>query len=330
MFRTPARPELRALALLVLGAGAACGFSAAFPPAAQTPRTLLVALAGLSAAFALVLVVAGRAVSTRTTVGAMAVMAILVSVVVGSSSTSGGAMLAGYAYVWMTVYIGLFLPRWAMRLHAALVAAGFGAGLLASGLPGMLAAWALVSATVWVFGHALVSLAGRARHHAETDVVTGLLNRRAFFGAAEREHELAARTGADLSLVLIDLDDFKAVNDRDGHAAGDRLLAELSAAWREALRPADVLARHGGDEFAILLPATSEEGAIRLVGRLRHAHATTWSAGVAAWPQGESLDGALARADARLYEAKRTLRGHAAAQPRATPATAPRTAGRGA
>lgn len=326
MLRTPARPDLRALMVLVLGTAAACGFSAAFPPAAHTPRMLLVALAAVAVAAAAVILLLGPAQSTGTTVGAMVLMAVLVSVVVASSATSGGAMLAGYAYVWMTVYIGLFLPRWTMRLHAGLVTAGFGAGLLASGLSGMLAAWALVSATVWVFGHALVSLAERARHHAETDVVTGLLNRRAFFGAAEREHELAGRTAADLSLVLVDLDDFKAVNDREGHAAGDRLLAELGAAWRAALRPADVLARHGGDEFAILLPATSEEGAVRLVGRLRQAHPMTWSSGVAAWRQGEPLDSALARADARLYEAKRARPKRAAALLGA-PAPAPRTAG---
>jgi diguanylate cyclase (GGDEF)-like protein len=234
------------------------------------------------------------------------VVIVIASVLVGAASTAGGAMLTGYAYVWITVYSGLLLSRRATVLHSTMITVGFGAGQLASGLPEMTTAWILVSGTVWASGLALSRLAERVRLHAETDLVTGLLNRRAFVTAAEREHELAGRTGADLSLVLIDLDDFKAVNDREGHAAGDRLLADLAQAWHGVLRPADVLGRHGGDEFAVLLPATSEEGATRVVTRLHEAHPMTWSSGVAAWTPELTLDRALARADARLYEAKRT------------------------
>jgi diguanylate cyclase (GGDEF)-like protein len=122
--------------------------------------------------------------------------------------------------------------------------------------------------------------------------------------------------------VLIDLDDFKAINDRDGHAAGDRLLAELAAAWHGVLRPADVLARHGGDEFALLLPATSEDGAARVVARLHAAHPAGWSAGLAAWPRDASLDAALAAADAKLYEIKRA-RSRGAAASAVAPAAPP-------
>jgi diguanylate cyclase (GGDEF)-like protein len=315
-----------ALVLLVFAAAAGCAATAAFPPASRSPVTLLVVLAGVATVTGIALVIAGPRLPMGVTVGVIALMSTLASVLVAASATTGGAMLTGYAYVWMTVYIAMLLPRWAMRVHASLVTAGFGIGLLVSGLPDMLVGWVLVSGTVWVFGESLVTIAERVRHHAETDLVTGLLNRRAFVGAAEREHELAGRTGAALSLVLIDLDDFKGVNDRDGHAAGDRLLAELSAAWQGALRPADVLGRHGGDEFVVLLPATSEEGASRVVGRLHQAHPMAWSAGVTAWPQGETLDAALARADAHLYEAKRARPARAAA-PLGGLATAARTTG---
>jgi diguanylate cyclase (GGDEF)-like protein len=329
--RTPrwaasAAPEVRSLAILTAASAVACAFSAAFPLAPGRPVALLLALTATGLVLSAALAVLGPRVTQGMLTATVAVVIVMTSVLVGASSTTGGAMLAGYAYVWITVYSGLFLPRRAMQLHAVLITVGFGAGLLATGLPETLAAWVLVSATVWGSGHALSRLAERVRRHAETDHLTGLLNRHAFVAAAEREHELAARTGADLAVVLIDLDGFKAINDREGHAAGDRLLAALSAAWQGALRPADVLARHGGDEFAVLLPATSEEGAERVVGRLEAAYPQAWSAGVAAWARGASLDAALAIADARLYEVKRARAGRAAAavaatEPRAEPAT---------
>jgi diguanylate cyclase (GGDEF)-like protein len=297
--------EVRSLALLTAAAAAACAFSAAFPIAPGRPVVLLVVMAITGVVVSTALLLAGARVTPAVLVATVCVVIVIASILVGAASTPGGAMLTGYAYVWITVYSGLVLSRRATTLHSVLIVVGFGAGLLASGLPEMTTAWVLVSATVLASGRALSRLAERVRHHAETDLVTGLLNRRAFVAAAEREHELAARTGADLSLVLIDLDDFKSVNDREGHAAGDRLLAALAEAWHGVLRPADVLGRHGGDEFAVLLPATSEEGAERVVVRLREAHPMPWSSGVAAWTPDVTLDRALARADARLYEAKR-------------------------
>jgi diguanylate cyclase (GGDEF)-like protein len=318
-----APPEVRYLALLTLVAAAACSFTAAFPVAPGRPVGTLVVLTVVGVVLAVALIVGGPRVTPRGLSAVVVAVIAMTSILVAGSSTTGGAMLAGYAYVWITVYSGLFLWRRATSLHAALITVGFGVGLLATGLPELLSGWLLVSATVWASGVALSRLAERVRRQAETDPLTGLLNRRAFIAAAEREHELAGRTGADLSVVLIDLDDFKAVNDRDGHAAGDRLLAELAHAWQGALRPADILARHGGDEFALLLPATSAAGAGHVVERLHAAHPMTWSAGVADWPRGASLDSALAQADVRLYAMKRSPR-----RPAGPPASTPPPGGR--
>jgi diguanylate cyclase (GGDEF)-like protein len=123
--------------------------------------------------------------------------------------------------------------------------------------------------------------------------------------AATREWALANRTRSPLSVAVIDLDNFKQVNDRAGHAAGDKLLAALGRQWRERIRPNDTLARHGGDEFVLLLPDTRPAGADAALKRLCSGHEpVSWSIGISEWIDGETLDAPLARADKQLYEAK--------------------------
>jgi diguanylate cyclase (GGDEF)-like protein len=102
------------------------------------------------------------------------------------------------------------------------------------------------------------------RHMADHDPLTGLFNRRRFESELERELACAARYGPGGAILVIDLDDFKLVNDSCGHAAGDDLLVEVAAALRRRLRETDVIARLGGDEFAIIVPHADERSA-RLV-----------------------------------------------------------------
>jgi diguanylate cyclase (GGDEF)-like protein len=138
---------------------------------------------------------------------------------------------------------------------------------------------------------------------ASTDTLTGLSNRRAW----EMSLSQALRTGDRFVLVMLDLDHFKAFNDTHGHPAGDRLLKETAAAWREELRTGDFLARIGGDEFALLLPAgTVIEDALAVVERLRGRapNPQTCSAGVVIHEPGESVDMLMARVDQALYAAK--------------------------
>jgi len=153
---------------------------------------------------------------------------------------------------------------------------------------------------------------------ATTDALTGISNRRHFLLLGERLFETARRYGQPLSALMLDVDHFKRVNDRYGHAVGDEVLRALALRCRESLRSADLLGRYGGEEFAMLLPMTQAEPAESLLAeRIRRAIAhepfatgagpvsITASIGMATLsPALSSLEELLVRADASLYDAK--------------------------
>jgi diguanylate cyclase (GGDEF)-like protein len=155
---------------------------------------------------------------------------------------------------------------------------------------------------------------------ANTDALTGLLNRRRIMAVIEQEILRARRYGHGLTLCMIDIDHFKAVNDSHGHVAGDRALVAIAGVLSTTLRTTDAIARFGGEEFVLLLTETQPEMARELVERLRVAIAATplhsddgkqfsvtISAGIAGHIQGvedDSINTLLARADQALYKAK--------------------------
>jgi diguanylate cyclase len=151
-----------------------------------------------------------------------------------------------------------------------------------------------------------------------TDPLTQVANRRGMVAEFEVERARHQREGLTLSVGLIDIDNFKRLNDELGHAAGDVALRSLAQAVRDALRPTDRVARFGGEEFVVLLPATSAQEAQQVLTRTQRSLSgalflhesrpvfVTFSAGVTAYREGETLDAALERADVALYEAKRT------------------------
>jgi len=159
----------------------------------------------------------------------------------------------------------------------------------------------LLGALLWLLAQ-VDSLYREAGRLARTDSLTGVANRWAWDEELPRELARAARSGERLCLALVDLDRFKAYNDRHGHPAGNRLLREAAAAWEEPLRKTDLLARYGGEEFAVLLPNCGLGDAMEIAERLRTALPEgTCSIGVATWDRREEATALVARA---LYAAK--------------------------
>ncbi|MGM0569919.1 GGDEF domain-containing protein [Marinobacter sp.] len=164
---------------------------------------------------------------------------------------------------------------------------------------------------------ALKAAKAEAEKLADTDELTGLNNRRAFFNLSNQVISQALRTGEPVAVIMFDLDRFKQVNDHWGHAAGDAVLRGLAATARRTVRDSDILARLGGEEFAILLPATDLPKARYLAQRLQQAFSRqifpvandkircTASFGIAAsFGQQITLDDLLRQADKALFRAK--------------------------
>lgn len=164
----------------------------------------------------------------------------------------------------------------------------------------------------------LSALLARLRDLASTDVLTGLMNRRSFFELAQRDIEVARRTGRRFVVGIADIDHFKLVNDSYGHAVGDQALRTAAGRFLSCLRSTDLVCRYGGEEFAFLFPECELEAGRRTAERLREALASSpvateqgelalsasFGLCASAVLPGEDLDSLLKRADAALYLAK--------------------------
>jgi diguanylate cyclase (GGDEF)-like protein len=139
---------------------------------------------------------------------------------------------------------------------------------------------------------------------ARTDPLTGTLNRRGITEVLQRELDRARRRDRPISVVAIDIDGLREVNNTRGHRAGDEMLESVSRHWIERVRQNDAIGRTGGDEFLLVLPGTSAEQAGAIVRRLTDDSPAAWSAGVAMAKPHDSAESMVERADSRLYEAK--------------------------
>ena len=207
---------------------------------------------------------------------------------------------------------------WALSLAALIFVAGLVAAFLQETPDRALATLAAIAFVAGASGVVLNWRLGRAHSHALRDPLTGLPNRVLLEDRIEQSLRRARRTGEPFTLIVVDLDGFKDVNDVRGHGAGDAVLRTLARRFESILRSSDTVARVGGDEFVVLsLGTRDDEQASALVGRLRHALRRPFrvggaaieidaSVGWAVYPtDGATSDELLARADHQMYATKR-------------------------
>jgi len=223
----------------------------------------------------------------------------------GASPT--GIALSGF-FVFVALDCGLFFTPVAGSVHMVVAGAACIGGSLAHSPEAVGAA--VITTTTATFVAAGTRWLVRVAAAANVDVLTGLPNRRHLDEALQVAVERADRTRSPLSVALVDLDHFKAVNDTAGHAEGDRLLRAVTAAWTPLLGPGHLLARQGGDEFVLVMPGLRLDEAVAASERLRLAmpEGSTCSVGVAEHRHGEGPWHLMRHADAALYRVKRSGR----------------------
>ncbi len=219
-----------------------------------------------------------------------------------------------FSTFWIGALVLIFGLRW---LHA-LFRNEVGSDLLAQNMLQAVYASAftfgLVMLTIGMVLQSTERLREMFEHHATLDALTGVFNRRVVLERLHAEDARARRYGRSLSVLLLDLDHFKLINDKHGHQTGDLVLQEFARRVRAALRPADVFGRLGGEEFLVILPETTAESArtlaVRLLEEVSRVGAPdlpvcTVSAGIAQWAGDEDSAGhLLERADQALYASK--------------------------
>ncbi len=229
-----------------------------------------------------------------------------------------------FAFYFVPIFIGSFLISTPAGIFLSILSAAvrvFAHYLLVGNGGFVVTLWNFVVDVVsfFIFSFLLASVREQLTREnalARHDPLTKAFNLRAFIESVEGEISRARRSKTIFTLIYLDLDNFKAVNDSCGHEAGDGLLCVVADTMNLALRQLDVVARLGGDEFAALLPQTDEKGAVIALGRLenalldamnRHSCSVTFSIGGITFNTApDSFENALSRADAAMYRAKKS------------------------
>lgn len=250
--------------------------------------------------------VAGRRVDRRIAILLVCVTAALVLSMTGFAPSELRIMNTGLLYYTFSIYLVWFGPMWFARaigyswlaIYWAVVLTRFGSEMC------------LLLATLAITSSMLAELVGAFRRRLEasslTDPLCDVWNKRGFELQLRRTIRIMQRNGSPLSLLFLDLDDFKRVNDTRGHSEGDRVLQTFAAQIEAGTRPQDTLARIGGDEFVLLLPSATADAAYETGTRLRESvDASEWTFGVAEMRPAETAEEFIARADRMMLEEKR-------------------------
>lgn len=259
----------------------------------------------------------------------LALASVLVSLCVYFSGAAAG--IYNVMFVWVVIVAACVASRRALAMHVAWTLLTYGTAILA--LEGESLGWSPVTrfvltgfalaasgaAVSWLVEGRRSAEAGLQReietrkelqqeleHLANHDPLTGVANRRRLEDHLKTVLADAARTGAPLCLISLDLDGFKDFNDKHGHAAGDRLLKSAASSWNTVLRTGDVITRMGGDEFLVVLPDCPFGVSTQVASRLREAvpDGQSCSVGVTMWNGSDSADEFLLAADNELYRTK--------------------------
>lgn len=249
----------------------------------------------------------------------------LVTLAVLVCSGTPMALLMCMLYPWVALFVFTFFSPIAAIVHTLIALAACATVFaLREGATSVTVMLFIVSSAV-LTGGICGWLVHKLRVLAATDELTGLPNRRVLRKCLEAEQSRAKREHTPLAVAAVDLDAFKGYNDRHGHAAGDGLLQEVAREWRQQIRPVDLLARTGGDEFMLVLPGADQAVAESVVERLRRATPKPLfcSAGLVISFGDENPDQLLIAADRALYRAKASGGDQTSCEPTADEAATP-------
>lgn len=307
------RERVLALAAFYGAGGILCLVSVAVPGWAGRQTEVILVVGVVAVAVAALLLLTGGSASQRVCyLLVLAGSGLITALVMASRGSGASAAYAGF-YVFVAVYSFLFFSPRAATFQVIVGVAGEAAALLGAGQGRVAPAQLVLSlGTIAATGGVVGLLSARLRALGITDSLTGLPNRRAM-DLVLTERLAADRARPAVAILGIDLDGFKALNDRQGHAAGDRMLISLAAIWSTQLRHGDILARVGGDEFIVVVSDCDQARAKQVARRLVQVTPPPVSAciGVVIVPPGQrigdvEISAVLAKVDQALYTGKAT------------------------